>query len=238
MLTRRLIRAYALYTLGFLGFVLLMWRIERATGSGVWIGYVFLFVPIAVYAVIGCCRARPISSNTTWPGGACRLPSTDGDRGRLAVGRIVHRPAGSLYATGYDARLRDGLDGRVLPRRVPARALCAQARALHDSRFSRDALEYGRARAGGRCGDPVFVRYARADPGDRPDRDALHRRRFRDRDFLRRGHSRVFVSRRDARGHVDAGRAVHHPDQRDPDSGFADRDEERPAPCRSSITAS
>ena len=53
MLTRRLIRAYALYTLGFLGFVLLMWRIERATGSGVWIGYVFLFVPIAVYAVIG-----------------------------------------------------------------------------------------------------------------------------------------------------------------------------------------
>lgn len=53
MLTHRLIRAYALYTLGFLGFVLLMWRIERATGSGVWIGYVFLFVPIAVYAVIG-----------------------------------------------------------------------------------------------------------------------------------------------------------------------------------------
>ena len=50
MLTHRLIRVY---TLGFLGFVLLMWRIEQATGSGVWIGYVFLFVPIAVYAVIG-----------------------------------------------------------------------------------------------------------------------------------------------------------------------------------------
>ena len=53
MLTRRLIRAYALYTLGFLAFVLLLWRIERAAGSGVWIGYVFLFMPIAVYAVIG-----------------------------------------------------------------------------------------------------------------------------------------------------------------------------------------
>ena len=52
-LTNRLIRYYALYTLGFLLFIYVMWRIERTTGPGVWIGYVFLFVPIAVYAVIG-----------------------------------------------------------------------------------------------------------------------------------------------------------------------------------------
>lgn len=40
MLTNRLVRAYALYTIGFAAFVLLLWRIERATGPGVWIGYV------------------------------------------------------------------------------------------------------------------------------------------------------------------------------------------------------
>ena len=52
-LTNRLIRSYALYTLGFLLFIYVMWRIERTTGPGVWIGYVFLCVPIAVYALIG-----------------------------------------------------------------------------------------------------------------------------------------------------------------------------------------
>src|ERR1700743_1523215 len=52
-LTHRLIRSYALYKLGFLLFVYVMSPIERTTGPGVWIGYVFLFVPIAVYAVIG-----------------------------------------------------------------------------------------------------------------------------------------------------------------------------------------
>src|SRR5258708_12137792 len=52
-LAHRLIRSYAFYTLGFLFFIYVLWRIERATGPGTWIGYVFLFVPIAVYAVIG-----------------------------------------------------------------------------------------------------------------------------------------------------------------------------------------
>ena len=42
---------------------------------------------------------------------------------------------------------------------------------------------------------------------------------FADRHLLRtRGHSRVLVSRRHARRHVDAGRAVHHPDRGDADS--------------------
>ena len=52
-LVNRLVRAYTLYTLGFLLFIYVMWRIERAAGPGVWVGYVLLFVPIAVYAVIG-----------------------------------------------------------------------------------------------------------------------------------------------------------------------------------------
>jgi cation/acetate symporter len=52
-LTHRLIWAYALYTLGLFLFIFVMWRIELVTGPGTWVGYVFLFVPIAVYAVIG-----------------------------------------------------------------------------------------------------------------------------------------------------------------------------------------
>ena len=136
MLTRRLIRAYALYTLGFLGFVLLMWRIERATGSGVWIGYVFLFVPIAVYAVIGLLSRT--SDLVEYYVAGRRVPSAFNGMATAAdwlsaasfIGRIAVRDRLRC------ARLRDGLDGRVLPRRVPARALCAQARALRFPIFS------------------------------------------------------------------------------------------------------
>lgn len=45
-LTNRLIRSYALYTLGFLLFIYVMWRIERTTGPGVWIGYVLSLIHI------------------------------------------------------------------------------------------------------------------------------------------------------------------------------------------------
>lgn len=104
MLTRRLIRAYALYTLGFLGFVLLMWRIERATGSGVWIGYVFLFVPIAVYAVIGLLSRT--SDLVEYYVAGRRVPSAFNGMATaadwLSAASFIGL-AGSLYATGYDA---------------------------------------------------------------------------------------------------------------------------------------
>ncbi|RQT23252.1 sodium:solute symporter family protein [Burkholderia contaminans] len=104
MLTRRLIRAYTLYTLGFLGFVLLMWRIERATGSGVWIGYVFLFVPIAVYAVIGLLSRT--SDLVEYYVAGRRVPSAFNGMATaadwLSAASFIGL-AGSLYATGYDA---------------------------------------------------------------------------------------------------------------------------------------
>ncbi|WP_179405208.1 sodium:solute symporter family protein [Burkholderia guangdongensis] len=104
MLTRRLVRAYALYTLGFLAFVLLLWQIERATGPGVWIGYVFLFVPIAVYAVIGLLSRT--SDLVEYYVAGRRVPSAFNGMATaadwLSAASFIGL-AGSLYATGYDA---------------------------------------------------------------------------------------------------------------------------------------
>ncbi|PCE21545.1 sodium:solute symporter family protein [Burkholderia ubonensis] len=104
MLTHRLIRAYVLYTLGFLGFVLLLGQIERAAGSGVWIGYVFLFVPIAVYAVIGLLSRT--SDLVEYYVAGRRVPSAFNGMATaadwLSAASFIGL-AGSLYATGYDA---------------------------------------------------------------------------------------------------------------------------------------
>ncbi|WP_323123435.1 sodium:solute symporter family protein [Burkholderia alba] len=104
MLTNRLIRAYALYTVGFLAFVLLLWRIERATGPGVWIGYVFLFVPIAVYAVIGLLSRT--SDLVEYYVAGRRVPSAFNGMATaadwLSAASFIGL-AGSLYSTGYDA---------------------------------------------------------------------------------------------------------------------------------------
>jgi cation/acetate symporter len=44
---------YLLFTAGFLLFVYFLGLLEEASGSGIWLGYVFLFVTIAIYASIG-----------------------------------------------------------------------------------------------------------------------------------------------------------------------------------------
>ncbi|WP_434660413.1 cation acetate symporter [Paraburkholderia sp. A3BS-1L] len=102
-LAHRLIRSYALYMLGFLGFIFVMWRIELATGPGMWIGYVFLFVPIAVYAVIGLLSRT--SDLVEYYVAGRRVPSffngmaTAADW--LSAASFIGL-AGSLYASGYD----------------------------------------------------------------------------------------------------------------------------------------
>lgn len=102
-LTHRLIRAYALYTLGFFAFVYLLSRIERTTGPGVWIGYVFLFVPIAVYAVIGLLSRT--SALVEYYVAGRRVPSAFNGMATaadwLSAASFIGL-AGSLYATGYD----------------------------------------------------------------------------------------------------------------------------------------
>jgi cation/acetate symporter len=53
---------YLLFTAGFLLFVYFLGLLEETSGSGIWLGYVFLFVTIAIYASIGLiCRTSDIS---------------------------------------------------------------------------------------------------------------------------------------------------------------------------------
>ena len=53
---------YLLFTAGFLLFVYFLGLMERSSGPGIWLGYVFLFVTIAIYASIGLiCRTSDIS---------------------------------------------------------------------------------------------------------------------------------------------------------------------------------
>ncbi|WP_322009654.1 sodium:solute symporter family protein [Paraburkholderia sp. J12] len=102
-LAHRLIRSYALYTLGFLAFVYVMWRIELVTGPGMWIGYVFLFVPIAVYAVIGLLSRT--SDLVEYYVAGRRVPSLFNGMATaadwLSAASFIGL-AGSLYASGYD----------------------------------------------------------------------------------------------------------------------------------------
>ncbi len=53
---------YLLFTAGFLLFVYFLGLVERNSGPGIWLGYVFLFVTIAVYASIGLiCRTSDMN---------------------------------------------------------------------------------------------------------------------------------------------------------------------------------
>jgi cation/acetate symporter len=102
-LAHRLIRSYSIYTLGFLLFIYIAWRIEAANGPGMWVGYVFLFVPIAVYAVIGLLSRT--SDLVEYYVAGRRVPSAFNGMATaadwLSAASFIGL-AGSLYATGYD----------------------------------------------------------------------------------------------------------------------------------------
>ncbi|CAM2193702.1 Uncharacterized symporter H16_A2524 [Paraburkholderia kururiensis] len=102
-LVHRLIRSYALYTIGFLAFIYALWRVELTTGPGMWIGYVFLFVPIAVYAVIGLLSRT--SDLVEYYVAGRRVPSVFNGMATaadwLSAASFIGL-AGSIYATGYD----------------------------------------------------------------------------------------------------------------------------------------
>lgn len=59
---RRLLLYYGLFTLGLFGFVGMMGLLERSNADALWLGYVFLFVTIAIYACIGLiCRTSDLN---------------------------------------------------------------------------------------------------------------------------------------------------------------------------------
>lgn len=102
--TQRLLRNYALFTIGFLVFIAVLARIEQDNGSGVWIGYVFLFITIAVYALIGVFSRT--SDLVEYYVAGRRVPSALNGMATaadwLSAASFIGL-AGSLYATGYDA---------------------------------------------------------------------------------------------------------------------------------------
>jgi cation/acetate symporter len=98
----RLNRIYAWYTLGFIGFVLLLALLERLGLSKGWIGFSFLFATVAVYACIG------VLSRTTDPDeyyvAGRRVPAlyngmaTSADW--MSAASFIGM-AGTLYLSGY-----------------------------------------------------------------------------------------------------------------------------------------
>lgn len=102
--TQRLLRNYALFALGFMIFVGVIARVEQDNGSGVWIGYLFLFVTIAVYALIGVFSRT--SDLVEYYVAGRRVPSALNGMATaadwLSAASFIGL-AGSLYATGYDA---------------------------------------------------------------------------------------------------------------------------------------
>jgi len=59
---RRLLLYYGLFTLGLFGFIGMMGLLEQSNADALWLGYVFLFVTIAIYACIGLiCRTSDLN---------------------------------------------------------------------------------------------------------------------------------------------------------------------------------
>lgn len=59
---RRLALYYSVFTLSLFGFIGMMGLLERSNSDALWLGYVFLFVTIAIYACIGLiCRTSDLN---------------------------------------------------------------------------------------------------------------------------------------------------------------------------------
>ncbi|MEJ0004023.1 MAG: sodium:solute symporter family protein [Pararobbsia sp.] len=102
--TQKLLRNYALFTLGFLAFIAVLAHIEKTHGPGIWIGYLFLFLTIAVYALIGVFSRT--SDLVEYYVAGRRVPAVLNGMATaadwLSAASFIGL-AGSLYATGYDA---------------------------------------------------------------------------------------------------------------------------------------
>ena len=156
------------------------------------------------------------------PARTCVLQRHGDGRGLDERG-VVHRHGGYLVPVRLRRPcIRDGLDGRLCAGGAVPRTVPAQVRPVHDSRLPRRALRrQHRAQRGHLRRDPVLIHLrGGADLRRRADHQPLYGLRVRDRCVRRPGrHSRLLVPRRDARGDLDPGGAVHHPDHRLPDAG-------------------
>ena len=189
-----------------------------------WIGYIFLLATVGLYAGIGI-MSRTSDAAEYYVAGR-RVPAlfngmaTGADW--MSAASFIGM-AGTLYLTGYGglAFILGWTGGYVL---------VALFLAPYLRKFGQFTIpDFLGARYGGNIprfigiiiADPLLVHLrGGADLRRRPDHDAPGRRSVRGRHLPRpRRHPGVLVPGRDARGDVDAGRAVHHPDRRLHDPG-------------------
>ena len=189
-----------------------------------WIGYWFLFATIALYAGIGI-MSRTVDAAEYYVAGR-RVPAffngmaTGADW--MSAASFIGM-AGTLYLSGFDglAFVMGWTGGYVL---------VALFLAPYLRKFGQFTIpDFLGERYGGNIvrsdrhlrRDPVLVHLrGGADLRRGPDHQPLHRPGVRHRRVRGpRRHPGVLVPGRHARGHVDAGGAVHHPDHRVPDPG-------------------
>ncbi len=217
-------KVYTWYTGGFIIFVVLLAIAEQMGLPRNWIGYVFLLATVGLYAGIGV-MSRTSDAAEYYVAGR-RVPAlfngmaTGADW--MSAASFIGM-AGTLYLTGFGglAFVMGWTGGYCLVALFLA-PVSAQVRPVHDSGLPRRTLRRPHPARGRHLRrDPVLVHLrGGADLRRRPDHDAADRRVVRARHLPGTGrHPGVLVPRRDARGDLDAGGAVHHPDRRLHDPG-------------------
>ena len=100
---RRLMLYYGLFTLGLFGFVGMMGLLEKSNADALWLGYVFLFITIAIYACIGLiCRTSDLNEYYV---AARRVPAMFNGMAIAADWMSAASfigLAGILFASGYE----------------------------------------------------------------------------------------------------------------------------------------
>ena len=204
---------------------------ERKGLSRQWLGPIFLFSTVMIYAAIGI-YGRTADAEEYYVAGR-RIPpfyngmATAADW--MSAASFISL-AGGLYLQGFSGsdsaagrpRLCAGLDRRLLPGGAAGRAVPAPARAVHRAGLFRRALRRALAAPDRRVRrHAVLVHLCRrADLRHRPDRFAPDRRAVRDRHPAGAGRrAAVLVPGRHAGDHLDPGGAVRDPAAGLPDPG-------------------
>ena len=231
-------KSYTFYTGGFIVFIVALAILEQLGLPKIWIGYAFLLrhrrpVRRDRHHQPDRGHRRVLRRRAAGP----RVLQRHGDRRRLDERGLVHRHGRHAVPDGvFRPRVHHGMDRRLLPRGAVPRAVPAQVRAVHDPGLPRCALRRPHpALRRHPVRDPVLLHLRggadlRRGAGD----DATGRRPVRARHLPRAGrHPGVFVPRRDARGDLDAGGAVHRADRRvhDPGRLAVDQAHELPDPA-------
>ena len=137
-------KVYGIYTLGFLGFVILMAILEQVGVSADAIGWMFVGFTIAIYALIGV-LSRTMESGQYYVAGR-EVPAVFNGMATAAdwmSGASFIAMAGGIYLKGYPYMAFSGwLDRRLRSGRELVGAVSAEIWLLHSARFHWYALRW------------------------------------------------------------------------------------------------